>query len=176
MSTGQAHKLGRVRKPRVHITYDVETNGAPIKKELPFVMGVVGDFSGNPTAPPKPLRDRKFNSIDRDNFNDIMKSIKPELNIRVRDVLQGGDKEMPLSLKFTSMDDFNPDQLVNQVPVLKSMRETRNKLRELLTTVDQSNPDLEAKLEQILADTSRLQKMAGELGVSEQKKEEGGEA
>ena len=176
MSTGQAHKLSRVRKPRVHITYDVETNGAPVKKELPFVMGVVGDFSGNPTAPPKPLRDRKFNSIDRDNFNDIMKSIKPELNIRVRDVLQGGDKEMPLSLKFTSMDDFNPDQLVNQVPVLKSMRETRNKLRELLTTVDQSNPDLEAKLEQILADTSRLQKMAGELGVSEQKKEEGGEA
>ena len=176
MSTGQAHKLGRVRKPRVHITYDVETNGAPIKKELPFVMGVVGDFSGNPTAPPKPLRDRKFNSIDRDNFNDIMKSIKPELNIRVRDVLQGGDKEMPLSLKFTSMDDFDPDQLVNQVPVLKAMRETRNKLRDLLTTVDQSNPDLEAKLEQILSDTSRLQKMAGELGVSEQKKEEGGEA
>ena len=138
-------------------------------------MGVVGDFSGNPTAPPKPLRDRKFNSIDRDNFNDIMKSIKPELNIRVRDVLQGGDKEMPLSLKFTSMDDFDPDQLVNQVPVLKAMRETRNKLRDLLTTVDQSNPDLEAKLEQILSDTSRLQKMAGELGVSEQKKE-GGEA
>ena len=175
MSTGQAHKLSRVRKPRVHITYDVETNGAPVKKELPFVMGVVGDFSGNPTAPPKPLRDRKFNSIDRDNFNDIMKSIKPELNIRVRDVLQGGDKEMPLSLKFTSMDDFDPDQLVNQVPVLKAMRETRNKLRDLLTTVDQSNPDLEAKLEQILSDTSRLQKMAGELGVAEQKKE-GGEA
>ena len=82
---------------------------------------------------------------------------------------------MPLSLKFTSMDDFDPDQLVNQVPVLKAMRETRNKLRDLLTTVDQSNPDLEAKLEQILSDTSRLQKMAGELGVSEQKKE-GGEA
>lgn len=175
MSTGQAHQLSRVRKPRVHITYDVETNGAPVKKELPFVMGVVGDFSGNPTAPPKSLRDRKFNSIDRDNFNDIMKSIKPELNIRVRDVLQGGDKEMPLSLKFNSMGDFEPDQLVDQVPVLKAMRETRNKLRELLTTVDQSNPDLEAKLEQILADTSRLQKMAGELGVSEQKKE-GGEA
>lgn len=176
MSTGQAHKLSRVRKPRVHITYDVETNGAPVKKELPFVMGVVGDFSGNPTAPPKPLRDRKFNSIDRDNFNDIMKSIKPELNIRVRDVLQGGDKEMPLNLKFNSMDDFDPDHLVNQVPVLKAMRETRNKLRDLLTTVDQSNPDLEAKLEQILSDTSRLQKMAGELGVSELKKEEGGEA
>lgn len=175
MSKGQQHQISRVRKPRVHITYDVETNGMPEKKELPFVMGVVGDFSGNPTAPPKPLRDRKFNSIDRDNFNDIMKSIKPELNIRVRDVLQGGDKEMPLSLKFTSMADFEPDQLVNQVPVLKAMRETRNKLRDLLTTVDQSNPDLEAKLEQILSDTSRLQKMAGELGVSEQKKE-GGEA
>lgn len=174
MSGGIQHKLDRVRKPRVHITYDVETNGAPVKKELPFVMGVVGDFSGNPTTPPKPLRDRKFNSIDRDNFNDIMKSIKPELNIRVRDVLQGGDKEIPLSLKFTSMSDFDPDQLVNQVPALKAMRETRNKLRDLLTTVDQSNPDLEAKLEQILADTSRLQKVAGELGVSEQKKEEGG--
>ena len=175
MSESIQKKLNRVRKPRVHITYDVETNGAMVKKELPFVMGVVGDFSGNPTTPPKPLTQRKFASIDRDNFNDIMKSIKPELNIRVRDVLQEGDKEMPLQLKFSSMDDFSPDKLVENVPVLKALRDARNKLRDLLTTVDQSNPDLEAQLEQILSDTARLKQVAGELGVSDSGSTEGGD-
>ena len=170
------HKLDRVRKPRVHITYDVETNGAALKKELPFVMGVVGDFSGNPTAAPKSLTQRKFVAIDRDNFNEVMKNIKPELNIRVRDVLQAGDKEMAVKLGFTSMDDFDPEKIVDQVPALKAPLETRNKLRDLLTTIDQSDPNLESKLEQILSDTARVQQAAGELGVSGTAAKEGSEA
>ena len=168
------HKLDRVRKPRVHITYDVETNGSPLKKELPFVMGVVGDFSGNPTSSPKPLTQRKFVSIDRDNFNEVMKSIKPELNIRVRDMLQGNDKEMAIKLGFASIDDFDPDKIIDQVPALKALQDTRNKLRDLLTTMDQSDPDLESQLEKILSDTARVQQVAGELGVSGSA-EEGGE-
>jgi len=137
-------------------------------------MGVVGDFSGNPTQPPEALKNRKFVNIDRDNFNTVMKSIKPELNIRVRDVLQGGDKEMAVKLDFASMDDFHPDQIVDKVPALKALKETRNKLRDLLTTMDQSDPNLEGQLEEILSNTAKLQQRASELGVSIDGDSEGG--
>lgn len=161
------HKLDRVRKPRVHITYDVETGGAMVTKELPFVMGVMGDFSGNPTSPPKSLTQRKFVSIDRDNFNDVMASISPELNLRVKNTLVEGeeDSEMAVQLKFKSMDDFDPARIVEQIPALKSLLDSRDKLRDLLTTMDQSE-DLEKALEQILSDTEKVQKTAGELGPS----------
>lgn len=161
------HKLNRVRKPRVHITYDVHTGDAVVKKELPFVMGVMGDFSGNPTSPPKPLSQRKFVEIDRDNFNDVMAKISPELNMRVKNTLVEGeeDSEMAVSLKFKNMDDFDPAKIVEQVPALKSLLDSRDKLRDLLTTMDQSE-DLEKALEQILSDTENVQKTAGELGTS----------
>ena len=87
-------KLARVRKPRVHITYDVETEGAQIERELPFVVGVMGDFSGDPTEPLKPLTDRKFIQIDRDNFNDVMARMTPGLNIKVDNTLAGDGSEM----------------------------------------------------------------------------------
>ncbi len=165
MAKSIQHKLDRVRKPRVHITYDVEIGDAVVKKELPFVMGIMGDFSGNPTSPPKPLSQRKFVAIDRDNFNDVMKNISPELNIRVKNTLQGDNSEMAVKLNFSSMDDFEPARIVEQVPALKSLLDSRDKLRDLLTTMDQS-ADLEAQLESILQDTAKVQKAAGELGVS----------
>ena len=176
MAKSIQHKLDRVRKPRVHITYDVEIGDAVVKKELPFVMGVMGDFSGNPTSPPKALSQRKFVPIDRDNFNDVMKNISPELNIRVKNTLQGDDSEMAVKLNFSSMDDFDPARVVEQVPALKSLLDSRDKLRDLLTTMDQS-ADLEAQLESILQDTAKVQKAAGELGVSDSNgsKKEGGE-
>src|SRR5207253_9485901 len=93
-------KLSRVRKPRVHITYQVETEGAVVEKELPFVVGVLGDFSGNPTQPLKPLKDRKFIQIDRDNFNDVMARMTPGLKIKVENTLKGDGSEMPVDLKF----------------------------------------------------------------------------
>lgn len=164
MAKSIQHKLDRVRKPRVHITYDVEIGDAVVKKELPFVMGVMGDFSGNPTSPPKALSQRKFVSIDRDNFNDVMKNISPELNIRVKNTLQGDDSEMGVKLNFSSMDDFDPARIVEQVPVLKSLLDSRDKLRDLLTTMDQS-ANLEAQLESMLSDAAKVKAAASELGV-----------
>lgn len=176
MSKSIQHKLDRVRKPRVHITYDVEIGDAVVKKELPFVMGVMGDFSGNPSSPPKPLSQRKFVSIDRDNFNDVMKNISPELNLRVKNTLQGDDSEMAVKLNFSSMDDFDPAKIVEQVPALKSLLDSRDKLRDLLTTMDQSE-SLEAQLEAILSDSAKVQQAASELGVSDSddNKTDGGE-
>ena len=113
-------KLKRVRPPRVHITYEVETEGAVVEKELPFVVGVLGDFSGNPTEPLKPLKDRKFIQIDRDNFNDVMARMTPGLNLRVENTLKGDGSEMAVQLKFNSMDDFEPANVVKQVEPLRS--------------------------------------------------------
>lgn len=163
-------KLGRVRPPRVHIKYEVETEGAVVEKELPFVVGVMGDFSGNPTAPLKPLKDRSFVQIDRDNFNDVMAKMNVGLNYRVENTLKGDGTELPVQLKFNSIDDFEPARVVEQVEPLKKLLETRNKLRDLLTKVDRSE-ELENTLEQILKSTEELQKAAGALGVEPGKKE-----
>src|SRR5438309_3625296 len=135
-------KLERVRKPRVHITYQVETEGAQIEKELPFVVGVMGDFSGKPTEPLKPLKDRKFIQIDRDNFNDVMARMTPGLDLKVENTLKKDGGEMAVQLKFRSMEDFEPGKVVQAVEPLRKMLETRDKLRDLLTKVDRSE-DLE---------------------------------
>ena len=157
-------KLKRVRPPRVHITYDVETEGAVVEKELPFVVGVLGDFSGNPTEPLKPLKDRKFIQIDRDNINDVMTRMTPGLNLRVENTLKGDGSEMAVQLKFNSLEDFEPANVVRQVEPLKKLLETRDKLRDLLTKVDRSE-DLENVLEQVLANTEQLKQLSADLGV-----------
>ena len=158
-------KLQRVRKPRVHITYQVETEGAMIERELPFVVGVMGDFSGNPSEPLKPLRDRKFTQIDRDNFNEVMAKMTPGLNIKVENTLQGDGSEMALNLKFQSMEDFEPGAIVNQVPALKKLLETRNQLRDLMSKVDRSE-QLESLLDQILQNDEQIKSLSTELGLS----------
>jgi type VI secretion system protein ImpB len=167
-------KLERVRKPRVHISYQVETEGAMVEKELPFVVGVLGDFSGNPTQPLKPLKDRKFIQIDRDNFNDIMARMTPGLNLKVENTLKGDGSEMAVQLKLDSMDQFEPGQIVKQVEPLRKLLETRDKLRDLLTKVDRSE-DLEGLLEKVLQNAEEMKKLSGELGVQapEGAKEEG---
>ena len=157
-------KLERVRKPRVHITYDVETGGAAVKKELPFVVGVMGDFSGNPT---QPLKDRKFTQIDRDNFNDILSKIAPELNMKVENTLSKDGGEMAVSLKFNSMEDFEPGRIVEQVEPLKKLLETRNKLNDLLSKADRSE-ELEGLLEDVLKNSKQLDQLKGELGLDKQ--------
>jgi type VI secretion system protein ImpB len=159
-------KLARVRKPRVHITYQVETEGAMVEKELPFVVGVLGDFSGNPTEPLKPLRDRKFVQIDRDNFDDIMARMTPGLNIKVENTLKGDGSELAAQLKFRSMDDFDPGRIVAQVEPLRKLLETHDKLRDLLTKVDRSE-DLEGILERVLQSTDELKKLSSDLGVQD---------
>src|ERR1700712_3873414 len=118
MSSSIHDKLNRVRKPRVHITYDVETEGAEIQRELPFVVGIMGDFSGDPTAPLKPLGDRKFTQIDRDNFNDVMASMTPGLKLKVDNKLADDGTQMGVNLTFSAMEDFEPARVAAQVPAL----------------------------------------------------------
>ena len=157
-------KLKRVRKPRVHITYEVETEGAVVEKELPFIVGVLGDFSGNPTEPLKPLKDRKFVQIDRDNFNDVMARMTPGLNLKVDNTLKGDGTQMGVQLQFKSLDDFEPANVAKQVEPLRKLLETRDKLRDLLTKIDRSS-DLENVLEQVLQNTDELKKLSKDLGV-----------
>lgn len=157
-------KLKRVRKPRVHITYEVETEGAMVEKELPFVIGVMGDFSGNPTEPLKPMKDRKFIQIDRDNINDVMKRMTPALSYRVQNTLKDDGSEMAVQLKFDSMEDFDPANVARQVEPLRKLLETRDKLRDLLTKVDRSD-DLESLLENVLQNTDELKRLSSELGI-----------
>lgn len=157
-------KLERVRKPHVHITYAVETNGAEVVKELPFVVGVLGDFSGDPTEPLKPLRERKFINIDRDNFDQVMARMTPGLNLRVEDTLAGDGSETAVALKFEKLDDFEPAQVVKQVPQLQALRDARDKLRDLMSKADAS-VRLEELLEQVLQSTASLGQLASELSI-----------
>jgi type VI secretion system protein ImpB len=156
-SESQQKKISRVRKPRVHITYDVEIGDARVKKELPFVMGVLGDFSGNPTQPLKNFKDRKFVQIDRDNFNDVMARMTPGLNMRVENTLKGDGSEFGVQLKFNSMDDFEPGKVVEQVEPLRKLMETRQKLTELLGKVDLAD-NFEKHLEDLLKDPEKIKK------------------
>jgi type VI secretion system protein ImpB len=156
-------KLGRVRKPRVHLSYEVETEGAMVEKTLPFVVGVMGDFSGDPTSPLKPLKDRKFIQIDRDNFDDVMSKMTPGLKFKVENTLQKDGSEIGVDLKFGSMADFDPARVVQQVEPLRKMIETRNKLRDLLSKADRSD-ELDSLLERVLKNQEDLNKLAGDLG------------
>ncbi len=159
-------KLERVRKPRVHIKYEVETEGAMIQKELPFVVGVLGDFSGNPTEPLKPLKDRKFTKIDRDNFNEVMARQNPGVKLRVENTLKGDGSEMAVDLKFNSIEDFAPASVVDQVPALKALKEARDKLSDLLSKADRSH-NLEQVLETTLKDIDKIKQLAKELKMPE---------
>lgn len=163
---GSIHdKLQRVRKPRVHITYQVETEGAEVLRELPFVVGILGDFSGDPTQPLRPLAERKFIQIDRDNFNEVLARMTPGLNIRVDNKLANDGSQMAVALKFNALEDFEPARVAEQVPALKALLETRNKLRDLLSKVDRST-ELENLLEQVLKNENDLKSLSGELGIA----------
>jgi type VI secretion system protein ImpB len=160
-------KLGRIRKPRVHISYEVETEGAAVDRELPFVMGVLGDFAGDPTEPLKPVAERKFVQIDRDNFNDVMARVAPGLNLKVDNTLADDGSQMAVSLKFRSLEDFDPQNVAQQVPALKALLETRAKLRDLMSKADRSE-ELEKLLEQVLQDEQKLKELSSQLGLDKQ--------
>ena len=167
MSASIHNKLNRVRKPRVHITYEVETEGAEVQRELPFVVGVLGDFSGDPTQPLRPLSERKFVQIDRDNFNDVMGRLTPGLNLKVDSTLAGDGTEMNVNLAFSAIEDFEPARVAAQVPALRALLETRERLRDLMSKADRSE-ELENLLEQILRDDGDLKVLSGQLGLDGQ--------
>jgi type VI secretion system protein ImpB len=158
-------KLTRVRKPRVHITYDVEQDGAVLQKELPFVVGVLGDYSGDPTTPLPPLRERKFVQIDRDNFDDVMARMGPGLKIRVENKIADDDSEFPVELAFRSIEDFEPANIVKQIEPLRRLLETRDHLRDLLSKIDRSE-QLERLLEEILQSKDKITALSKELGLA----------
>lgn len=162
-------KLEKVRKPRVHLSYEVETEGASIKKELPFVVGVMGEFSGNASKVKKPFKDRKFVQLDPDDFDEVMQRIAPEITFKVANTLKEDGSEIAVNLKFESMEDFEPARLVQQIEPLRKLMETRQQLTELLNKADRSE-DLEALLENILQDDEQLKKLSSELKLD---KEEG---
>jgi type VI secretion system protein ImpB len=153
------HKLDRVRPPRVQITYDVEIGGAIVKKELPLVVGVLADLSGNPAEPLPKLRDRKFVEIDRDNFNDVLAACSPRLALRVSNTLdKRTDSQLNVELRFKELDDFTPYNVLQQVAPLKALFEARQKLSDLLGKLD-GNDALEALLQQTAASTDSLSQL-----------------
>lgn len=162
-------KLGRVRPPRVHITYDVETGGAIEKKEIPFVAGVLADLSGQSEKPLPKVKDRKFTEIDRDNFDQVMAKQEPRLTFKVDNKLTGGDSRLGVELRFKQMADFEPQNVARQVEPLKQLLELREKLSNLRSSLF-GNDKLEELLQDAISKTEALQKEAGSPTSSEEKK------
>ena len=164
------HKLDRVRPPRVQITYDVEVGGAIELKELPFVVGVLGDFTGKPEEPLPALKNRKFVEIDPDNFNQVMAGMKPRLTFSTENKLQDDGSKMGVELKFNSIEDFEPDQIVQQVDPLRKLVEARQKLSDLRSKMD-GNDKLEAMLNDVISSADKQKELSDALGLDGAKEE-----
>lgn len=158
------HTLDRVRAPRVQITYDVEIGDAIEMKEIPFVVGVLGDFSGNPDQPLPKLKDRKFIEIDRDNFNSVLEGANPRLAYRVDNKIANDGTQIPVELRFKSLDDFHPEQVANQVGPVAKLVEARKKLSDLLNKLD-GNEKLDDLLQDVISSTDALEKLGEQAGV-----------
>ena len=160
------HKIDRVRPPRVQITYDVEIGDAIELKELPFVMGVLGDFTGQPVEPLPRLRDRKFVEVNPDNFDQVLEGMKPHLAFSVENKLSEDSDagQLKVDLKFSSLDDFNPENVAKQVKPLKELLDLRTRLSDLRGTL-QTNEKLEEALMDAIKDSSKMDKLKQELGT-----------
>jgi type VI secretion system protein ImpB len=159
------HRIDRVRAPRVHITYDVEVGGASEMKEIPFVVGVLADLSGRPDEPLPKMKDRKFVEIDRDNFNNVLAAMKPRVAFKVDNKLSGDDSKLAVELRFRSLDDFSPEQVVQQVEPLRKLVETRRRLSDLLNKLD-GNDKLDELLQEAISSTEALRKLGEQAGIS----------
>jgi len=165
-------KLGRVRPPRVHITYDVETGGAIEKREIPFVVGVLADLSGQPSKPLPKLKDRKFTEIDRDNFDQVMAKQEPRLAFKVDNKLTEAGGKMGVELKFGKLADFQPDNVARQVAPLNQLLDLRTKLSNLRSSL-YGNDKLEELLQKAITETESVRrgsdKPAGDASGEEPK-------
>jgi|SRR5271165_624765 len=159
-------KVGRVRPPRVHITYDVEIGDAIEKREIPFVVGVLADLSGQPEKPLPPMKERKFVEIDRDNFNQVLAKTAPRLAFKVDNRLSNDDTRLGMELRFRSLDDFEPAAVANQVAPLRKLLELRSSLHNLRSSLI-GNDKLESILQEVLSNTEALQRIGAEGGVSQ---------
>jgi len=157
-------KVGRVRPPRVQITYDVQVGDAIEKRDLPFVVGVLADLSGMPEKPLPPIAKRKFVSIDRDNVNDVMKKIGPRLAFKVPNRLNEDDTKLNVELRFESMDDFQPAKVAQQITPLRKLLELRNSLANLRSSLI-GNEKLDNLLQEMIQNQEMLRQAGSEAGV-----------
>jgi type VI secretion system protein ImpB len=162
MAQGTQKKLERVRPPRVSITYEVETGGAIEMKELPFVMGVVADLSGQPAQPLPRLKERKFVEVNPDNFDTVLKSAQPRLQFTTENKLQPDGSKIAVELKFESLEDFSPDKVADQVKPLRELLELRSKLADLRGRL-QGNDKLEEILQETINDAESMRKLRAEI-------------
>ena len=166
MADSTQKKLERVRPPRIQISYEVETGGAMEMKELPFLMGVLGDFTGQPTEPLARLKERKFVEVTPDNFDDVLASMKPHLAFTVENKLseESDAPKLAVDLNFRSMDDFSPDAVARQVKPLRELLELRTQLADLRGSL-QTNEKLDDVLQQTLGDKEKMAQLKSELGL-----------
>jgi type VI secretion system protein ImpB len=162
------HKLDRIRPPRVQITYDVQVGDAQIEKELPFVVGVLADLAGHPDPDQEPLPDlkdekRKFVEINRDNFDRVMGGIRPRLAMKVENKIEGDNTKLGVELKFRTLEDFEPVNVVDQVEPLRKLLEARQRLAELRSKIT-TNDRFDALLQRIMHDTDQLKRLGRETG------------
>lgn len=162
------HKLDRVRPPRVQITYDVETGDAIEVKELPFVVGVLGDFTGQPEQPLAKLKERRFVEVTPDNFDSVLESMKPHLGFAVENKLseEADAGKLRVDLRFQSLEDFEPEQVARQVKPLRELLELRTRLNDLKGTL-QTNDKLDEALLDAVSKTEKLDKLKSEVGEKE---------
>ncbi len=158
------HTLDRVRAPRVQITYDVEVGDSIEMKEIPFVVGVLGDLSGKPDEPLPKLKDRKFVEIDRDNFDTVLAGMKPRLAFKADNKLTDDDSKIAVELRFKSMADFHPERVAEQITPVRKLVEARKKLSDLLNKLD-GNDRLDELLQEVISSTDTLEKLGAESGV-----------
>ena len=162
------HKLDRVRPPRVQITYDVEVGGAIELKELPFVMGVLGDFTGQPEQALPRLKERKFVEVNPDNFDSVLEGMKPHLAFSVENKLSEDPNapNLKIDLHFKKMEDYEPANVAKQVKPLKELLDLRTRLSDLRGSL-QGNDKLEEVLLDAVGNTDKLDKLKGEMGPKE---------
>jgi type VI secretion system protein ImpB len=165
-------KLERVRPPRVQISYDVEIGDAIELKELPFVMGVLADLSGQPKEALARFKDRRFVEITPDNFDSVLDSMKPHLAFSVENKLSEDSNagQLKVDLNFKSMDDFEPDNVAKQVKPLKALLDLRSKLSDLRGNL-QTNEKLDELLLDAVSNTDKLDKLRSELGIQPKKED-----
>src|SRR5688500_19130766 len=167
MAESTQKKLDRVRPPRVNITYEVETGGAIEMKSLPFLMGVLGDFTGHATEPLAKLKDRKFVEVTPDNFDDVLASMKPHLSFSVENKLSedANAGKIGVDLTFRSLDDFSPDAVARQVKPLRELLDLRTRLADLRGSL-QGNDKLDEILQSTLNDDEKMNRLRAEMGTT----------
>ena len=152
-------KLAKVRAPRVHLTYDVEVGDSIETKEIPFVVGVLGEFSGDSVLEQPRLKDKKFVEVDLDTFDEVMSGLAPRATFRVSNDLSDKGGEFAVDFAFNRIDDFRPEAVAAQIEPLKQLVQARDRLADLRNKIS-ANEKLEDLLDEVLKNTEQVRKMA----------------